>query len=79
MEPANTIIAKLGGPTKVSQITGVHRTRVSNWKRPREAGGTGGMIPMPHIPVLLRAAQASGIKMSADDFLPRSIEQGSAA
>ena len=31
MEPAATIIKRLGGPTAVAQIAGVHRTRVSNW------------------------------------------------
>jgi len=70
MEPANRIIEALGGPTKVALIAGVHRTRVSNWKRPREVGGTGGRIPQSHIPVLLLAARERGVRLSADDFLP---------
>ena len=70
MEPANRIIDALGGPSKVALIAGVHRTRVSNWKRPREAGGTGGRIPQSHIPILLRAALERGVALSADDFLP---------
>ncbi len=71
MEPARTIIARLGGPTKVSGIAGVHRTRVSNWARRKEDGGTGGVIPFKHVPALLAAARSAGISLSADDFLPQ--------
>lgn len=70
MEPATSIIGKLGGPNRVAAIANVHRTRVSNWKRPKEAGGTGGAIPFKHVPALLDAARAAGVELSADDFLP---------
>lgn len=70
MEPATSIIEKLGGPSKVAGIVNVHRTRVSNWKRPKESGGTGGAIPFKHVPALLDAARGMGIPLSADDFLP---------
>lgn len=71
MEPASSIIRQLGGPNKVADIVGVHRTRVSNWKRPRGDGGTGGMIPFKHVPALIAAAKVEGIDLTADDFLPR--------
>lgn len=70
MEPAASIIKRLGGPGEVSRIAGVHRTRVSNWKRPKDAGGTGGVIPFCHAPALIAAAKEKGIDLSADDFLP---------
>lgn len=54
----------------MARITGVHRTRVSNWARPKDAGGTGGTIPFKHVPALLDAAKARGVALSADDFLP---------
>lgn len=72
MEPASTIIDRMGGIKRVAEITGVHRTRVSNWKRPREVGGTGGVIPLKHIPVLIAEARSRGIVISADDFMPTS-------
>lgn len=75
MEPAQSIIRKLGGPNAVAEITGVHRTRVSNWARPKESGGTGGTIPFKHVPTLLDAAKDKGIELSADEFLPRSAEE----
>lgn len=70
MEPAQKIISDLGGPNKVAEIVGVHRTRVSNWKREKEKGGTGGAIPFKHVPALLAAAKVAGIKLSVEDFLP---------
>lgn len=71
MEPANTIITALGGPSKVSLITGVHRVRVSNWKRAKEKGGTGGLIPFKHAPKLLDEAKKLGVPLSLSDFLPK--------
>ena len=70
MEPAASIIAKLGGDTVVANIVGVHRTRVANWKRPKASGGTGGAIPFKHVPALLDAAKAKDVALSAEDFLP---------
>lgn len=70
MEPACKIIKLLGGPSVVAKIAGVHRTRVSNWMRPKLSGGTGGIIPINHINKLIEAAQEKGIVLSGDDFLP---------
>lgn len=69
-EPAATIIKLLGGDTAVAAITGVHRTRVANWKRSKKVGGTGGAIPFRHVPALISAAREKGKDLSADAFLP---------
>lgn len=71
MEPASTIIKRLGGPSKVAKVVGVHRTRVSNWMRPRSVGGADGTIPFRHVPRLIEHARSVGVDLSADDFLPR--------
>ncbi|MGO9432658.1 carph-isopro domain-containing protein [Rhodoblastus sp.] len=71
LEPASSIIAKLGGPSKVAAVVGVHPTRVSNWKRARASGGTGGRIPQAHHLVILRAAKECGAEITAEDLLPR--------
>ena len=71
LEPASSIIAKLGGPSKVAAVVGVHPTRVSNWKRAREVGGTGGTIPQKHHLSIIRLAVESGVAIGADDLLPR--------
>jgi hypothetical protein len=70
MEPAQTIIRKFGGPSAVSTIVGVHRTRVSNWQRAKRSGGTGGIIPQKHHRKLIDYALERGINLSADEFLP---------
>lgn len=70
MEPAQTIIRKLGGPSAVANLVGIHRTRVSSWQRAQARGGTGGRVPQGHIPTLLQAARERGVDLSADDFLP---------
>lgn len=70
MEPAKHIIYALGGPSEVSRIVAVHRTRVSNWMRRKEDGGSGGIIPFKHVPALIAAAKQKGVELSADDFLP---------
>jgi hypothetical protein len=69
MEPASTIVHKLGGPNRVAAIVGVHRTRVSNWMRPKERGGTGGRIPQRHHLVILEAANARGLGITAENLL----------
>ena len=70
MEPARGIIDRLGGANAIATITGVHRTRVYGWMRARELGGTGGVIPVKHAPALLAAAEAQGVHLKAEDFLP---------
>ncbi len=73
MEPAQTIVAKLGGPAVVSQIVGIHRTRVSNWRRPRAKGGTDGLIPQTYHLQLIDYAASQGITLTGDDFLPSRV------
>lgn len=75
MEPAQTIIRKLGGPTLVAKALGLHRTRVSNWRRPKRAGGTDGVIPQKHITRLLVIAAERGIALSPADFFPSLVNQ----
>lgn len=75
VEPAQTIITKLGGPTAVSKIVGVHRTRVSSWKRSRASGGTDGRIPQDHHAALLAFARENGVSLSAEDFLSTEVAQ----
>jgi len=76
MEPAQTIVRKLGGPSEVAAIAGVHRTRVSNWMRPKDSGGTGGTIPLKHVRALIEAAKERGLDLSANDFLPTPQPEG---
>lgn len=70
LQPAAKIIERLGGMHEVIRITGASRTRVYRWTQPVENGGTGGTIPLRHIPALLAAARKRNINLDANDFLP---------
>lgn len=70
MEPAQSIIHKLGGEAAVSAITKTASTAPYRWQYPRDKGGTGGRIPQRYHPVLLNYAQEHAIALSAEDFLP---------
>lgn len=68
MEPAKTIIDRMGGVEAVAAITGRHVSRVYRWMYPRERGGTDGLIPQLEARKLLTHARASNIPLSADEF-----------
>lgn len=70
MEPAQTVIQKFGGPSALAGLLGIHRTRVSNWQRPKASGGTGGSVPQRYHRQLLDYAREREIELKAEDFLP---------
>jgi hypothetical protein len=76
MEPAASIVQKLGGPAAVARICGVHRTRVSNWMRAREKGGTGGTIPHWHMAKLLAHAKENDIDLQPSEFVEHLLRRG---
>jgi hypothetical protein len=71
MEPAATIISRLGGEKTVSEITGRAYTAPYRWQHPVGKGGTGGLIPQKHHVALLDYARAHGIELTPADFFPR--------
>lgn len=79
MEPAASIILRLGGEAKVSEITGRAYTAPYRWQHPVERGGTGGLIPQRLHVKLLDYARANGIPLSAADFLPVHDETSAAS
>lgn len=70
MEPASHIIEQLGGVLEVARLAGVHQSRVRRWTYPKERGGTGGTIPLRHMPKLLSEAQQRRLPVRAEDFFP---------
>lgn len=68
MNPAQRIIDKCGGPSKVAEMVGVHVTRVHRWTYPKSRGGTDGLIPTQQQRKLLDAAIARGINLTPADF-----------
>jgi hypothetical protein len=69
-EPANTIITKFKGLKPLAEAADVTVHSVMRWRKPKEKGGTGGVIPHWHIDDILIAAKARGIDIRETDFLP---------
>lgn len=68
LEPASTVLAKIGGVEVASKVTGKHVSRVYRWTYPREKGGTGGVIPHDDATKLLKYAGENSIPLTAADF-----------
>jgi hypothetical protein len=68
MEPARSIIKKLGGEAAVSRITNTAFTAPYRWQYERERGGTAGKIPARHIPAMLAYAREHAIDLAASEF-----------
>ena len=68
LEPASTVIAKIGGVDIAAKVTGKHVSRIYRWTYPREKGGTGGVIPHEDATKLLKHASDHKIKLTAADF-----------
>lgn len=75
---AERLFAKFGGVPRlhraladagfVRNISSIYR-----WNLPREAGGTGGIVPGQSWPQVHRAARYEGIVLTSEDMDPRKI------
>lgn len=78
MNPAQTIIQKLGGDRAVCDMLRESGDKctistVCRWRLPKEKGGTGGLIPSKRVMRLIDAAAKCGIRLRTDDFfMPQS-------
>jgi hypothetical protein len=70
MDPAKTIIGRLGGEAQVAFITGTAYTAPYRWQAVKWRGGTGGLIPQRYHRALLDYARSKGIALTAEEFLP---------
>lgn len=69
LEPAASIIRKLGGEAAAASLVGATYTAPYRWQTSRIKGGTGGLIPQRYHRMLLDHARATGIDLRAEDFL----------
>ncbi|MCX5569629.1 hypothetical protein [Kaistia nematophila] len=70
LDPARSVIAKLGGPEVVRTITGKSLTRIYRWMYPASRGGTDGIIPHLEARKMLEHAKANDIALTPLDFFP---------
>ena len=69
-EPAASVIARLGGLSRVAIVCDLHISTVQRWRMAKAKGGTGGVIPAKYMPVLLREAEHASINITAKDMIP---------
>lgn len=70
LEPAKSIIERLGGEATVSAATKTAYTAPYRWQQPKDKGGTGGLIPQKHHRTLLDLAHERGVPLNPAEFLP---------
>lgn len=75
LEPAHTLILKFApngklsaGIDLVSAVTGTDRTSVYRWMKPKDKGGTGGIVPTKKQQQLFEYAQKNRIPIQTSDF-----------
>lgn len=76
MTQAERVIKFFGGARALSKIlTGLGHPRdpasIYRWTHPKSKRGTGGMVPGSAWPLLLRAAEAQGLELTAEIMDPR--------
>lgn len=68
LDPARTVVAKLGGVRATARILGVNPSAVSRWLVSRQEKGTGGAVPLKHWQALLDYAKQERIKLSVTEL-----------
>jgi len=81
LEPASTIIKRIGGIAVVADLLKLNRTSVLRWTHPRDRGGTGGLVPSKHQADLMAKAREKGVAIQPADFFAKRTpsKQGEAA
>lgn len=67
LEPAFTVIEKLGGKSTVAEFLSLDKSTLSRWCQPRPLG-TGGMIPQRYWPQLLEMARDQRVRISLKEL-----------
>lgn len=70
LEPATSIVARLGGKTAVARAVGLSCVQIWRWMQHRSRQGTGGEIPRVHHRALLVYAQIHQIPLTQEDLSP---------
>jgi hypothetical protein len=67
---AGHVIEKIGGVVKTAALTGKAAPTVYKWRQPKDAGGTGGLIPTDAAQDIIAAARRGECDVTPDDFFP---------
>lgn len=67
LEPAYTVIEKLGGKGEVCEALGLDKSTLSRWCQPAPKG-TGGVIPQRYWPQLIEMARAKRVRITLKEL-----------
>jgi hypothetical protein len=67
LEPAYTVIEKLGGKSAVAQALSLDKSTLSRWCQPSPQG-TGGMIPQRYWPQLMQMARDQRVRIGLKEL-----------
>jgi hypothetical protein len=67
LEPAYSVIEKLGGKSAVAQALSLDKSTLSRWCQPSPQG-TGGLIPQRYWPQLMQMARAQRVRIGLKEL-----------
>lgn len=67
LDPAYTVIEKLGGKGEVCEVLGLDKSTLSRWCQPKPLG-TGGMIPQRYWPQLIEMAREKRVRIGVKEL-----------
>lgn len=68
LEPAYTVIEKLGGKSAVAAELALDKSTLSRWCKPAP-GGTGGLIPQRYWPQLIAMARKQSVTINVMELV----------
>lgn len=68
LDPAYSVINRLGGKSEVSYRLKLNKSTLSRWCQPRPMG-TGGQIPQRHWSELVELALEKGVKIKVEELI----------
>ncbi len=69
--PAEHVIEKSGGAQVVADWCKIDVSNVHRWTYPKDRGGSDGVIPARHQPVIIAKAREAGKDVGPSDFFDR--------
>lgn len=67
LEPAYSVVERLGGKSNVAEALELDRSTISRWCQPRPQG-TGGQIPQRYWAQLMTMARQQGVTISLEEL-----------
>ena len=67
LDPAYSVVERLGGKSNVAAYLGLHKSAISRWCQPHPRG-TGGAIPQKHWKDMVALGESLGVRLKVTDL-----------